>query len=298
MSFDLWFASKEIETVPNIRDVQEWFMNRTNYDPENINDSQAMYENKDTGVYFIVEFGSVFDPADAPDTKRSVFAVVLLNYLRPKFFAVECALEIQQFANRFGLEVCDPQESEDDFVAFDDKKFVASFSKHSRWAVKSMGENHGFTPKLMPSEKLEVLWRWNFQKKDREAETNEDVFFPTMFVFEAGGNFSTGVVWPDGIPTVIPPCDSIYIHWDELAQKSVLGLRLGPKKSGRLYEMRALNRIFSEFYHAIDDSGCLWPREFVRPANLARVLRNFDQPGVSPAMLAAGAVIDDDYTIE
>jgi len=294
MSFDLWFATRSGSNRPAPHDLRAWFARRKHYAPEDISETQALYQNLATGVYFIIEFGEVFDPADAPDTERPIDAVLLLNYLRPKFFARECAEELQVFLNEFSLEVCDPQEEETDFGAFDTDRFVQSFAKYSRWAVKSMRLNHGFEPKPMVSERLDAMWRWNFSKERLEAKTEDDVFVPTILIFETEGVLSTGIVWSDGIPTVIPPCDSIYLHWDELASKKLLGANVGKKKSDQLYDRSAFDAIFNRFYERRSDD-CLWPLSFVRPVDLERALRDFNEVGDAPKMLAADAVIDSEF---
>lgn len=294
MSFDLWFAARNGAHRPTPGDFRAWFVGRKNYASEDVTEAQALYQNETTGVYFIIEYGDVFDPADAPDTLRPIDAVLLLNYLRPKFFARECAEELHEFLSEFSLEVCDPQEEESDFRAFDSDRFIQSFARHSRWAVKSMTQSHGFEPKLMASDKLDAMWNWNFCKELFEANTREDIFVPTIFVFDSDDVLSTGIVWSDGIPTVIPPCESIYLHWDELSSKKVLGIKVGTRKSDQLYEKSALEEIFTRFYERRSDN-CLWPLSNVRSAELESALRAFSKVGRNPRMLAADAVIDSDF---
>ena len=294
MSFDLWFAAKNESNRPEPSDLEAWFAGRKHYGSEDISDTQALYQNEATGVYFIIEFGEVFDPADTPDTERPIDAVLLLNYLRPKFFARECAEELHEFLDEFNLEVCDPQKEETGFAGFDANCFVQSFAKHSRWAVRSMQQNHGYEPKPMASDKLDAMWRWNLSKERLEANTEEGVFIPTIFIFEVEGVLSTGIVWSDGIPTVIPPCDSIYLCWDELSSKKIFGVNVGIKKPDQLYDRSALQKIFTQFYDRRSDD-CLWPLSFTQPAELESALLNFNEVGSNPTMLAADAVIDSDF---
>jgi len=295
MSFDLWFATKATNANLDIRQIRDWFTNRLHYDPDGLENNQVIYENQDTGVYFTFEFGEFFDPHDLPDMDRPVEIILLLNYLRPKFFALECVFEIQALVDQFDLQVADPQECEQDYSAFDEAQFVQSFSKHSCQAVRALRENHDYEPKPISSEKLEVAWRWNFEKHEREKQTSADVFFPTIFWFEANNTISSGVVWSDGIPTVIPPCDSIYLHWDELAGRRVFGINLGKLKTDQLYDKSVLDDIFTEFYEKADSNGCLWPRAYNRPAKLTKILRAFERTGALPQMLQANAVIDDSF---
>ena len=80
MSFDLYFASKVGMEKADIADFRSWFAGKPHYDQDALEHNQGFYENEDTGVYFIFEFGQFFDKSDPPETSRPIQIVLLLNY--------------------------------------------------------------------------------------------------------------------------------------------------------------------------------------------------------------------------
>src|SRR5258707_1150922 len=79
MSYDLYF------TKPRITQEQfaAFFRGRRNYE---VSDRQCVYENQDTGVYFIIDYNEQngVDPEMIAST-----ASLSLNYYRPHFFGLE-----------------------------------------------------------------------------------------------------------------------------------------------------------------------------------------------------------------
>src|SRR3954451_15768766 len=93
MSYDLFFeagAGRKLEK----KTFAAHFKSRPNYQVEN---GQAVYQNEDTGVYFIF---------DEPDDGVMAFN---LNLYRPHVFGLEAAVELEAFSKAFAAAVTDPQ---------------------------------------------------------------------------------------------------------------------------------------------------------------------------------------------
>jgi hypothetical protein len=293
MSFDLWFSTKDRSRIVDVDDIKSWFAMRPNYDKEALESHQGVYQNDDTGVYFIFEFGNCIDSDDHLSSVHVPQIVLFLNFLRPRFFAMECANEIQDLVQHFSLEVSDQQEATDEFLEFNADKFINSYVKSNRWAIAEMGSRDELNLQIKPSNELETVWRWNYNKRSRASLLEVDVFIPRIVWFVSDTKVSSGFVWPEGIPTLMPPSDAVYLVWGALAQKSLLGVRFGESKENTICDRATVQHLLDEFYKPEDAEGCRWPRDMSRPKELVKALKVFNPPSATPQILASDAVIDD-----
>lgn len=99
MSYDLYFTTPKISR----EQFKSHFAGNRLYE---VSPGQAIYENKDTGVYFVFTFG---DSAPADPGEIASSASFNLNYYRPHYFGLEAVKEVTMFVERFGFSVHDPQ---------------------------------------------------------------------------------------------------------------------------------------------------------------------------------------------
>src|SRR6266481_1930677 len=102
VSYDLYFTANSGEKIEK-KAFAAHFNGRRNY---KVSKKQAVYQNEDTGVYFIF---------DAPDDGVVAFN---LNYFRPHIFGLEAAPELEIFATTLELTAGDPQGEIEDDVPF------------------------------------------------------------------------------------------------------------------------------------------------------------------------------------
>lgn len=203
MSYDLFFRSPERPWSPDAR--QAFFSSRHGYE---LSGSAANYENADTGVYFAFSF-------EARDDGMS-FNV---NFFRPHVFALEAITELQAFVEHFRPAVVeDPQVDGVQGVGFNAEQFMRGWRAGNRTAVE-IALSRGATLTTLPSATIEAAWRWNVERRARQASLGDTVFVPRVFFFLVEGAVRRVVVWPDVIPIALPEVDFVILHRDDVARQ-------------------------------------------------------------------------------
>lgn len=217
MSYDLFFRSRLPGVGFSQEDFTNYFGNRPRYE---LNESQAWYKHKNSGVYFVFEFNESQDNPDEEDEVDSSLIPVAfnLNYIRPHPFGLEAEIEVAAFVKAFDLTVSDPQMSgmgegeysEDGFLrgwnAGNEFGYRATFSRDPLQAVHTLS-----------SARIEACWRWNFDSERRQDELGDDVFVPRILFFNQSGEVQTGAAWGDGIPILLPVVDLVLVPRHRLA---------------------------------------------------------------------------------
>lgn len=213
MSYDLYFAPREGKPSPNVQQLLEFFQARGSY---RVSDQQAIYENENTGVYFIFDLSSGLE--EQPEAAPLSFN---LNMFRPHVFGLEAASELRAVVDAFELQVIDPQsDSEDSY--FSEEKFLATWNKSNEFGYKSMLAQGAEVPATLPTATIETCWRWNLMKDALQEQLGEDVFAPRFMYVKHGGQVLPAVVWPDGIPIALPEGAALVI----IQRKDILPKKL------------------------------------------------------------------------
>lgn len=229
MSHDLYLTRPAI----TLEQFEDYFSDRPNYD---VSDAQAVYQNENTGVYFVVEHN---DPSqrsaggeDAGDLQpeEDLFdytATVSLNYYRPHVFGLEAVEEVAAFVEHFGFSVLDEQSEGMGDGPFSREGYLRSWNFGNEFGYSSIlrGEDRPDKVWSMPASRLEAVWRWNLGKDELQASLREDIFVPRVFTAVVADGPATVVVWPDAIPELMPEVDYLMVLRDELAPKGLLGGR-------------------------------------------------------------------------
>jgi hypothetical protein len=209
MSYDLNFS---FPTPVARRDVEAWFRKRRNYE---VHDS-AVYQNGDTGVYFVFNFEN---DASQPDVLQRI--AFNLNYFRPHVFGLEAEPEVRAFIERFEPQMDDPQSNGMGAGPYSTEGFLAGWNHGNAFGYQSILPQQKSQDGLvaLPEAKFEAIWRWNHALPDVQSEFGESVFVPRIMMFKVDGALRSVAVWGDGIPTLLPDVDAVLVYRDELAPK-------------------------------------------------------------------------------
>src|ERR1051325_773576 len=144
MSYDLFFeagAGKKLDK----KTFAAYFKSRANYQVEN---GQAIYQNEDTGVYFIF---------DEPEEGVMAFN---LNLFRPHVFGREAAGELEAFAKAFSASVNDPQGAMEG--EFDREAFIRGWNEANQFGYRAMSKQQEGPIYTWPSKKIREAGEWNY----------------------------------------------------------------------------------------------------------------------------------------
>ena len=120
MSYDLFFTANSGKKIDK-KAFEAHFGGRRNYE---VNKKQAVYQNEDTGVYFIF---------DAPEDGVVAFN---LNYFRPHVFGLEAAPELEIFATTLGLTPGDPQGEIEEGAPFTREAFLRGWNAGNEFTFR------------------------------------------------------------------------------------------------------------------------------------------------------------------
>jgi len=216
MSYDLFFTTNSGKKIDK-KAFSAHFGGRRNYE---VSKKQAMYQNEDTGVYFIF---------DAPEDGGVAFN---LNYFRPHVFGLEAAPELEIFATTLGLTAGDPQGEIEDGAPFTREAFLRGWNAGNEFAYRAMLKEQSEPVRTWPAKKIEDIWEWNYTRPTEEEErTTDNLFVPGIFAVEIGGVASSVAIWPPQCPIILPavdavlvPCeqtedneDTALVMWDEIS---------------------------------------------------------------------------------
>ncbi len=214
MSYDLWL-SKVNQEKATLRAMQEWFSARSHFTLQGDDKSQAFYENEDTGVYFWFELDEPIETSN--DIEVSIDIFLGLNFARPNFFALEAAIEIEVFCEKFDLTSCNPQEEETVFLPFDAAKFTDNYKLHNQMATERLMTEYNIDLYHFSDKKLDSIWYWNYSIEKKYAEINEDIFIPRIFIVQENDCLYPVFIWTDAIPTLIPSVNHILINREKFS---------------------------------------------------------------------------------
>jgi hypothetical protein len=198
MSYDLMLAGGRGKKLDK-KSFSSYFKGRQGYE---VGKGQAVYQNEDTGVYFIFD-----EPADG-------FVAFNLNYFRPHVFGLEAAIELGAFAEAFDARAV--YESGDE-GPFDRQKFLRDWNAGNRFGYRAMlsGEEPPDEPvHTWPSKRIRDVWEWNYAiaaEMERMERGGEETFIPTIFAMDVGGELLSVVVWPPRCPMIMPAVDGVLV---------------------------------------------------------------------------------------
>ncbi|HEV8377428.1 MAG TPA: hypothetical protein VGP99_01155 [Tepidisphaeraceae bacterium] len=201
MSYDLYFEAGRGKTLDK-KSFQTYFKSRANYQ---VGNGQALYQNEDTGVYFIF---------DEPEDGVVAFN---LNFFRPHVFGLEAAPELEQFSKSFATRVADPQGG---MEVFSTEAFLRGWNDGNRFAYRSMMKDQNGPIHTWPAKKIREVWEWNYNLAEQRQREGENIFTPTIFAIDVDGEACSVAIWPPDCAILMPAVDAVMVPLAQSGKES------------------------------------------------------------------------------
>ncbi|MDO3695971.1 hypothetical protein QVZ41_14055 [Wenyingzhuangia sp. chi5] len=218
MSYDIYFYRKQ-NTPLSKRQIQLEFHKLI---PINISDidTQINYENKRTGVYFLIDINE-------PNTEQEEIELyenfegfeyidisASINFLRPDYFGKEIFSILGKICNKLNLYIYNPQEfseKRDSPLKWSTKELIEHWTEHNA----KISRQHFNELELLyyPKDKSDKIWEYTSMIDTLENEMDEDIYIPNIFMImnkETKEIFSY-IVWSESIPLILPKVDFIIL---------------------------------------------------------------------------------------
>jgi hypothetical protein len=168
-----------------------------------VKDNTVVYGNPDTGVYFSVKLRC----ARTMLFQKSVpFAEFELNYHRPSYFGIEAEIELSALMARFRPRIRDPQMHGMGEGPYSREGFLSGWNFGNVFSAR-----HGTDDiATMPARDLRGAWEWNYHRVEHDRR-NPSCFIPTIMFFRIEGRPSRVIIWPQGMPALLPPVDHVLV---------------------------------------------------------------------------------------
>ena len=193
MSYDLYFEAGRGKALDR-KSFFAYFTGRRHCERQK---GQVLYQNQDTGVYFLLD-----EPEDGK-------VALSLNLYRPHTFGLEAAPEIEAFASHFAATVVDPQQDAPP-GPFNREAFIKSWNESNRFAYASMMQDNP-NPTTWPTKKIREVWDWNHSRPTEEEQDAATVFVPTIFAINSKSGPQSIAIWPPGCPILMPAVDAVMV---------------------------------------------------------------------------------------
>ncbi|MGH8193776.1 MAG: hypothetical protein ACREQ8_05145 [Woeseiaceae bacterium] len=288
MSYDLLFLSDSEQSIPDRDLFREHFARRAFYQ---VGQDQAVYENPDTGVYFIFDLVS-----EALEDEPPSWLAFTLNFYRPHYFALEAVPELQAVIDRTSGMVLDPQDGDPAPRPFSTEQFLKNWNHGNEQAYRIMPEEErkqGLRSDHLAysTSLLEGVWRWNWNRQRQQGQLGDDVFVPRISFISLERKVQSTAVWTDAIPVHLPEVDTVLIYRDELRKRQWFG-GFGGAPDLALVPWRDLEARLLD-YPREDGSmpfrNISYPRA---PEPLTDYLRSLPPVNPKPSMLAMDSVLN------
>jgi hypothetical protein len=295
VSYDLYFNRPDISRGA----FHTYFNGRPRFQMKG---DQAWYENEKTSVYFYFEWlqddavqtGSEERVEEEVGPENDAFAFFNLNYYRPHFFGLEAEPEVRAFVEHFSCAIYDPQTAGMGDGAYSRSGFLAGWNQGNRFAYSAIlgSENSPEAVHTKPTQELEAIWTWNSSIDEIYDQLQLDIFVPRIFYALVEGKLCSVALWPDGIPTLVPEVDFVYVG----RQKLSLG---GPNqpKDYCLVVQRDLDGVLSD----LEDGFPLRarnPRHETTPANVEAFVRKLQSFQGSIQRIGLDSVLNAEWAAE
>jgi hypothetical protein len=205
VNYDLYITPKKFDAAA----IREWFGWREHYE---VSETQALYSNDDTGVYFlfdIVEEAAASDGEAAHDPHLAFN----LNCGRPHVFGLEAEPEVSALLKAFDSQIEDPQEDGMGVGPYSAEGFLRGWNAGNRFGFRAMGAQ-GHPPPPWPADPavIEGVWRWNFGRAALQNVAGGQVFVPRINWFLPDGSEApvAACAWTERVPSLIP--ESLVTH--------------------------------------------------------------------------------------
>jgi hypothetical protein len=288
VSYDLFFRSRSGHGELSQESFQQYFGGRSHYQ---VGPEQAVYGNEDTGIYFTFDYNAPDKESDPSDDDQSELQPVAfnLNYFRPHVFGLEAEPEVAAFAKAFDLTVSDPQMSGMGDGEYSADGFLRGWNAGNAFSFRAIISQDSSQRYLsLPSDQIEAVWRWNFNRERLQNEIVEALFVPRIFFFEVDDEVKTAIAWADGIPILMPTVDYVIVPRKAFAPKRFLR----PKKDLVVFDWMELSPIIQRYAMIEGELNCHELSYSKTPSDIEKLIREKSPDGKKRAGIAAEQVFD------
>jgi hypothetical protein len=291
MSYDLFFNYKFGRIIEE-SDFRAYFSSRPNY---NVNMSSAIYQNEDTGVYFYFNYADDGE-RNIEDEEEQVSSHLSFNlsYARPHIFGLEAEPEVKAFVEHFDLDIQDPQQEGMGQGPYSSEGFLRGWNfgnqfGHSVLLNKiSPGQP---APWALSREKIEKVWFWNMGIRSLYARMATDVYIPRIIYIERNGTLFTAVIWPDGMPAIMPEVDCVLVIRDKL--RSTTWFRKSKSLEAFTVDYNLVNKNLEGYSReTINRWRCLTPKSAVLAKSVADWIKNLRKNNDPFKVIAVDSILD------
>lgn len=281
MSYDLYFTRPQISQDQFV----SYFNGRPNYE---VSGQQSVYQNEDTGVYFIFDYTEP-DDSDPEDIEST--ASFNLNFYRPSVFGLEAVDEVSAFVKNFGFSVFDPQNDGMGEGPYSPEAFLRGWNIGNEFGYSAVLRGEGAPEKVwtLPTTTIEDIWRWNRAKIQTQSLFGEDRFVPRIICMSIGGAVRSVAVWPDAISELIPEVDYLFIVRDELAPKPLFGSKKKDQILLPIEQARDVLRLYKTSDYSMPAYSLPAPQV---PGSLRKFVSSLKATGITGDGISADQVLN------
>ncbi len=195
MSYDLYLEPRGAQKL-DAAVFEQYFSGRRHYQ---VGEGQAIYQNENTGVYFIF---------DAPQEGAVAFN---LNFFRPHVFGLEASVELEEFCRTFEAVVHDAQGEMEDEAPFSRDAFLQGWNNGNLFGYRAMLKEQTEPVYTWPARRIWEVWAWNYTLPENEDRTVDGMFVPSIFTMGENGQAVSCAIWPPGCPILLPTVDFLLV---------------------------------------------------------------------------------------
>ena len=179
-----------------------YFRSRPHYQ-----DSGDLYQNEDTGAYFMFHCEEAPENIDEGEEPRPPHILFNVNFFRPHTFGLEAEIEIRAFVERFNCRIEDPQNDGMGDGPYSREGFLKSWNQGNRFGFSAMGEQSSPPPPWGADPALvEAIWKWNYGRARLQETRGDNVFVPKVVWLRPSPDAApvACATWTQGVPTIMP----------------------------------------------------------------------------------------------
>lgn len=174
------------------------------------------YRNPATGVYAVFEWCQErTPPVPLPNGLTDTGLSFYLNFLRPRFFALETMPILEELCQVLHACIVDPLRQPIEPERPDAAELVRRWTRHNEQAVREAGAdpaNPLWKPSLSPDH-AEAWWRYSRERPALQERLGPEVYVPPMLLTYDPWHdvVRREVLWSEGMAQVFPECDYLRV---------------------------------------------------------------------------------------
>ncbi len=206
MSYDLALY-KKISSNVSSKEIKDYLLGNPNFEEE---ESQLLYSNPSTGVYFIADFTEEidFEDEDLDDEDREnlkgyerLNIKIILNFIRAECFGFECFSVLKELTEKFDLYILDFQ-GDIKPIRFNFEEQFNAWLKVNNHSIKSYFDDSGHV--FVEPEKAKQVWEYNYNKRKLEKKY-EDVHVAQIVYVKFEDKATVNTIAIVGIDSAVIP---------------------------------------------------------------------------------------------